>query len=66
MTPGIFTGPGEIAERTDGIPIGLLYQNTSAPRYDEYGAHNLGMNISDKAAALEAMLDPYTIKSDAI
>lgn len=52
----------EMAEVRDGIPIGLLYQNTANARYDEYGEHNLGMNISEKAGALENMLDKYTIR----
>ncbi len=53
----------EHAEIEDGIPIGLFYQNVNNPRYDEYGAHNLGMSISDKKQALNAMLDQYTIRN---
>jgi 2-oxoglutarate ferredoxin oxidoreductase subunit beta len=51
----------KLAEKTDAIPIGLLYQNPDNPRYDEYGAHNLGMPIHEKVEALEKMLDGYTI-----
>ena len=53
----------EHAEISDGIPIGLLYQNTENPRYDTYGAHNLGMNVSDKKQAMMELLDQYTIKN---
>ncbi|NNF32539.1 MAG: 2-oxoglutarate oxidoreductase, partial [Saprospiraceae bacterium] len=53
----------EIAEIKDGIPVGLFYQNTSNPRYDEYGAHNLGMSIAEKKIAVESLLDSYTIRN---
>jgi 2-oxoglutarate ferredoxin oxidoreductase subunit beta len=51
----------EYADISDKIPVGLFYQNTSRPRYDEYGAHNLGMSIADKKLGLETLLDRYTI-----
>ncbi|RPG34703.1 thiamine pyrophosphate-dependent enzyme [Flagellimonas sp.] len=50
----------EHAEIHDGIPIGLLYQNTANARYDEYGAHNLGMGIEEKKQNLESLLDQYS------
>ena len=49
------------ADITDGIPIGLFYQNTTLPRYDEYGAHNMGMSISEKKQGISDLLDNYTI-----
>lgn len=51
----------EIADIMDGIPIGLLYQNKERPRYDEYGAHNLGMSVAEKKRGLSELLDKYTI-----
>ena len=51
------------AEITDGIPIGLFYQNTENARYDEYGAHNIGMPVPDKEKALNDLLDKYTIRN---
>ncbi|NND04753.1 MAG: 2-oxoglutarate oxidoreductase [Saprospiraceae bacterium] len=54
----------EHAEISDGIPIGLLYQNTENPRYDTYGAHNLGMNATDKKQGIRELLDHYTIKNN--
>lgn len=49
----------EHAEISDGIPVGLLYQNTENPSYDDYGAYNLGMSNSDKVDAINALLDNY-------
>lgn len=54
----------EHADISDGIPVGLLYQNTENPRYDKYGAHNLGMNVTDKKQAMMELLDHYTIKNN--
>lgn len=51
----------EYADITDGIPVGLFYQNIDRPRYDEYGAHNLGMSVAEKKQNLEDLLDHYTI-----
>lgn len=50
------------AENQDGIPIGLFYHNTDNPRYDEYGAHNLGMSVHDKEKAMNDLLDSYSIR----
>jgi 2-oxoglutarate ferredoxin oxidoreductase subunit beta len=51
----------EYADISDKIPIGLFYQNVDRPRYDEYGAHNLGMSIEEKRRGLESLLDDYSI-----
>jgi 2-oxoglutarate ferredoxin oxidoreductase subunit beta len=51
----------EMAEITDGVPVGLFYQSTESPCYDDYGAHNLGMPVAEKTRALEGLLDNYTI-----
>ncbi|MCB0654639.1 MAG: hypothetical protein KDC57_00820 [Saprospiraceae bacterium] len=51
----------EVAEIHDGIPVGLLYQNTENMRYDDYGAHNLGMSVDEKSKAVDALLERYTI-----
>jgi 2-oxoglutarate ferredoxin oxidoreductase subunit beta len=45
----------------DGIPIGLFYQNKELPRYDEYGAHNIGMPAEERIAAIEMELDKYAV-----
>jgi 2-oxoglutarate ferredoxin oxidoreductase subunit beta len=49
------------ADIMDGIPVGLFYQNTDRARYDEYGAHNLDLDVADKQRSLEALLDEYTV-----
>jgi 2-oxoglutarate ferredoxin oxidoreductase subunit beta len=41
--------------------LGLFYQNKSAPRYDLYGAHNLGFTPEQKIAALNAELDRFAV-----
>lgn len=51
----------EYADISDRIPIGLFYQNTERARYDEYGAHNLGMSVAEKKRGMEALLDEYSI-----
>ncbi len=51
----------EYADITDRIPIGLFYQNTDCPNYDDYGAHNLGMSMTEKKRGMEELLDHYTI-----
>lgn len=51
----------EYAEMEDSTPIGLFYQNTEADRYDEYGAHNMGMTSDEKIAAINTALDKYAV-----
>lgn len=45
----------------DTTPIGLFYQNEHASRYDEYGAHNLGISIEDRSAAINTLMDRYAV-----
>ncbi len=52
----------ELSQIEDKIPVGLFYSNTENPRYDEYGAHNMGMSTTEKKKALENLLDNYTIR----
>lgn len=42
-------------------PIGLFYQNKNASRYDEYGAHNLGISVEDRMKAIHSQMDRYAI-----
>jgi 2-oxoglutarate ferredoxin oxidoreductase subunit beta len=51
----------ELAAREDAVPIGLLYRNTQADRYDEYMAEGLATSRAEKLAALDAQLDRYQI-----
>lgn len=51
----------EYAEMSGGIPIGLFYQNKNAPRYDDYGAYNIGMPVEDRISAINLELDKYAV-----
>jgi 2-oxoglutarate/2-oxoacid ferredoxin oxidoreductase subunit beta len=41
--------------------LGLFYQDKTAPRYDLYGAHNMGYTPEQKLAALNAEFDRFAI-----
>lgn len=51
----------ERADDPDSIYLGLFYQNKNNPRYDEYGAENIGWSTERKMDALNKMLDRYAI-----
>jgi len=52
----------EVAELVkETTPIGLFYQNKKAARYDEYGAHNLGIPVEDRINAIKSLMDKYAI-----
>ena len=51
----------KIADDADNYYLGILYQNKNNPRYDEWGAHNLGMSNEDKISALENMFDKFAV-----
>lgn len=51
----------ELAEMEGSIPIGLFYQNKLAERYDEYGAHNIGISNEDRIAAINMELDKFAL-----
>jgi len=51
----------DLAMDSDTIHMGLFYQDKNAPRYDEYGASNLGFTVEQKEAALSSQLDKYAI-----
>lgn len=51
----------EYAEMPDSRPIGLFYQNKAAFRYDEYGAHNMGMPSQEKVDKINLQLDRYAV-----
>lgn len=50
-----------VAMRTDFVPLGLLYHNPNADRYDRLSSGGLGMTTAEKAAGLEAAIDRFTI-----
>jgi len=49
------------ADIVDKIPIGLLFQDESRPRYDEYTARGVGTPADEKLASLERVLDTFAI-----
>lgn len=51
----------EYAEIDGSTAIGLFYQNKDAYRYDQYGAHNMGMPYDDKVGAINKQLDRYAV-----
>lgn len=52
----------EIAEIVkETTPIGLFYQNRNAMRYDEYGAHNLGISTNDRITAINNLMDRFAV-----
>lgn len=50
-----------LAADTDNIYMGLFYRNENNPRYDEYGAENIGMSVEEKSSVLENILDKYSV-----
>lgn len=52
----------EIAEIVkETTPIGLFYQNRTANKYDEYGAHNLGISTENRIEAIENLMDRFAV-----
>jgi 2-oxoglutarate ferredoxin oxidoreductase subunit beta len=50
-----------IVERKDVTPIGLLYRNEAAERYDVCSAEGLATSRADKIAALKSELNQYRV-----
>ncbi|HVS01590.1 MAG TPA: thiamine pyrophosphate-dependent enzyme [Thermoanaerobaculia bacterium] len=59
--PADLAAAREQAARRDRLPIGLLYRNPDAPRYDQHTVEGLGMAPADKLQALERELDRFAI-----
>jgi 2-oxoglutarate ferredoxin oxidoreductase subunit beta len=50
-----------MAGRRDFVPVGLLYRNEAAPRYDAMSARGLGTPRKDKVAAVRDELNLYKV-----
>ena len=50
-----------LAEDASLLPMGLLYHNPDAVRYDELSAVGLGMSVEEKMAGLNTALDHFAI-----
>ena len=59
--PSDGNGAREIASRSDVLPIGLLYRDRAALRYDRFMARGLDMPNPDKVDAVQAALDRFLI-----
>jgi 2-oxoglutarate ferredoxin oxidoreductase subunit beta len=51
----------QIARREDVAAIGLLFQDTSRPCYEQFTEHGLGMTAEEKMAALDEELDRFAV-----
>ena len=51
----------ELAEDTEKLPVGLLFQDASRPRYDTYTTQGVGMSSEEKLANLERELDRLSV-----
>ncbi len=59
--PSNLDGARELADREDAIPIGLLYQNGNADRYDQFTALGIATSRDEKMTAIRAELGRYRI-----
>ena len=51
----------EYSEDPNMYYLGLYYQDKTAPRYDLYGAHNMGFTAAQKLEAINAELDRFAV-----
>ncbi|MCB9526110.1 MAG: 2-oxoglutarate oxidoreductase [Myxococcales bacterium] len=50
-----------LAARDDVFAIGLLFQDESCPRYEDFTRRGLDMSVDDKLAGLDAALDRFAL-----
>jgi len=50
-----------VAQRQDVVPIGLLYHNPSAGRYDLMSAQGIDLSASERIAAVQRQIDEFLI-----
>lgn len=52
----------ELAEKAkETTPIGLFYRNKDAYRYDDFGAHNIGISDEERVEAINHLMDRYAV-----
>ena len=49
------------AGSSDTVPVGLLFQDESRPRYDDFSRGGLEMNVDEKLQGLQTQLDRFAI-----
>ncbi len=59
--PANLSAARDLAMDDTKVYMGLFYQNKDAPRYDDYGASNLGFTVEQKEAALNHELDKFAV-----
>jgi 2-oxoglutarate ferredoxin oxidoreductase subunit beta len=59
--PADINAARELAGRRDFLPVGLLYRNEAAPRYDVASAMGLATSRKDKIAAVRDELNLYKV-----
>jgi len=59
--PADMLGAFAHATKKNGIPMGLLFQDESCPRYDEYSAQGMDMSVDEKLAGIKSELDQFAI-----
>jgi hypothetical protein len=51
----------DLAARQDLTPIGLLYRDDNAERYDEFTSRGIGMTAASKREAAQAEVDRFCV-----
>ncbi len=59
--PADLSAARDLAMDDTKVYMGLFYQDKNAPRYDDYGASNLGFTVEQKQEALDHELDKFAI-----
>jgi 2-oxoglutarate ferredoxin oxidoreductase subunit beta len=59
--PSDLRGARELADLHDVVPIGLLYHDPSAPRYDLHTTAGLEMDTPARLAALDEEFDHFAV-----
>lgn len=59
--PSDLSAAQEVARRDDVYPIGILYKNGNAPRYDNITQRGLGMSQAAKLAAVNQALERFAV-----
>lgn len=59
--PADMQGALAVANRERGVPVGLLFQDESRPRYDEFTCEGHDMSVEKRLAGIEAELDHFAI-----
>ncbi len=50
-----------LAEDVTALPLGILYQNPDAPRYDLMSSVGMNMSVDEKLTGLNEALDHFAI-----